>query len=114
MYEQYQDYIKSKGFDLQHLNGKLFPFFDMLKQDLINKHGECKIDISDYVRVESFMQRINTKVNGQSVNIYADSRVSKTFRKVYSEYQSIARILEVDNEEILVGEFGASDTWQEE
>lgn len=114
VYEQYQDYIQSKGFDLQHLNGKLFPFFDMLRQDLINKYGECKLDISDYVRVESFMQRINTKVNGQSVNIYSDSSVSKTFRKVYSEYQSLVSILEFDEEESLLGEMEAAAAWQEE
>ncbi|TLS54127.1 hypothetical protein FE782_01920 [Paenibacillus antri] len=114
VFEQYQDYIISKGFDLQHLNGKLFPFFDMLKQDLINKHGECKMDISDYVRVESFMQRINTKVNGQSVNIYSDSRVSQTFRKVYSEYESLLSSMECDNDEQLLGEMEVAAAWQGE
>lgn len=112
VYDQYQDYINSKGFDLQHLNGKLFPFFDMLKQDLINKYGECKIDISDYVRVESFMQRINSKVNGQSVNIYSDTHVSRTFRKAYSEYQSLLNT--IDSDELLLGESEVAVSWQDE
>ncbi len=95
VYEQYKDYIEERGFDLQHLNGKLFPFFDLLKEQMIAKYGDCKLEISDYVRVESFMQRINTKVMGQSVNIYGDTRVSSIFRKAYSEYQSILQGVEI-------------------
>jgi hypothetical protein len=89
VYEQYRSYIEEHGYDLHHLNGKLFPFFPMLRDQMRMKHPEYDIEISDYVRVESFMQRINSKINGKSVNIYADTRVSSTFRKVYSEYESL-------------------------
>lgn len=89
VYEQYRPYIEEHGFDLHHLNGKLFPFFPMLRDQMKMKHPEYEIEIADYVRVESFMQRVNSKINGQSVNIYADTKVSSTFRKIYSEYESI-------------------------
>lgn len=89
VYEEYLPYIEEHGFDLHHLNGKLFPFFPMLRDQMKMKHPEYEIEIADYVRVESFMQRVNSKIHGQSVNIYADTKVSSTFRKTYSDYQSI-------------------------
>lgn len=89
VFEMYQDYINEQGFDLQHLNGKLFPFFQMLKDQNKNKNPQYDLKISDYLRIESFMHRINTKVQGESVNIYANSTVASAFRKAYGEYESI-------------------------
>lgn len=89
VFEQYRPYIDEHGYDLHHLNGKLFPFFPMLQKQMKMKHPEYEVEIADYVRVESFMQRVNSKINGQSVNIYADTKVSSTFRKVYSNYESV-------------------------
>lgn len=89
VFDMYQDYIEDNGFDLQHLNGKLLPFYYYLKDQLAEKNGKYDLKIEDYTRLESFMQRINTKVLGGSVNIYGDSKVSNTFRKVFGEYKSI-------------------------
>lgn len=89
VYEMYRDYIEEHGYDLQHLNGKLFPFFHMVKEQMKLKYPERELEIVDYMRVEGFMQRVNTKVHGESVNVYGDSSVAKTFRKAYSEYESV-------------------------
>ncbi|CAG7644664.1 hypothetical protein PAESOLCIP111_04764 [Paenibacillus solanacearum] len=91
VYEQYRLYIEEHHFDLHHLNGKLFPFFPMLREQMKMKHPEYEIEIADYVRVESFMQRVNSKINGQSVNIYADTKVASTFRQTYSKYESFIK-----------------------
>lgn len=89
VYKMYQDYINEHGYDLQHLNGKLFPFFHMLKEQHKLKYPDQDLEFTDYLRVESFMQRVNTKVHGESVNVYGDTRVAGTFRKAYSEYEPI-------------------------
>lgn len=89
VYEMYKDYIEEHGYDLQHLNGKLFPFFHMIKEQAKLRHPERELEVSEYMRVESFMQRVNTKVRGESVNVFADSPVANVFRKAFSEYESI-------------------------
>ncbi|WP_062239020.1 radical SAM protein [Fictibacillus sp. FJAT-27399] len=89
VFDMYQDYISENDFDLQHLNGKLLPFFNYLKKQLKDKDPDRDLKIEDYTRLESFMQRINTKVLGGSVNIYGETKVANTFRKVYGNYQSI-------------------------
>jgi radical SAM superfamily enzyme YgiQ (UPF0313 family) len=91
VFEEYREYFDEHGFDLQHLNGKLFPMFHLLKQQKEKENPNIEFKITDYLRLESFMQRLNIKINGQSVNIYADTKVSRTFRKVFSDYQSILR-----------------------
>jgi radical SAM superfamily enzyme YgiQ (UPF0313 family) len=89
VFDMYQDYIQENGFDLQHLNGKLLPFYNYLRDQMAENNREFDLKIEDYTRLESFMQRINTKVLGGSVNIYGDSKVSNTFRKVFGEYESV-------------------------
>lgn len=89
VYEQYRSFIEENGLDLQHLNGKLLPFFSILKEDFENRNPQMTLEISDYLRLESFMQRLNTKVGGEAVNVYTDSRVANTFREVFGDYQSI-------------------------
>jgi hypothetical protein len=89
VYDQYRDYIEQNNLDLQHLNGKLFPFFPLLKENFEKVHPDMTLELSDYLRLESFMQRLNTKISGEAVNIYTDSKVANTFRKVFGEYQPV-------------------------
>ncbi|WP_246943463.1 radical SAM protein [Bacillus pinisoli] len=89
VFDMYQDYIQENGFDLQHLNGKLLPFYNYLRDQMAETNSGYDLKIEDYTRLESFMQRINTKVLGGSVNIYGDSKVSNSFRKVFGEYESV-------------------------
>ncbi|PWK13472.1 radical SAM protein [Tumebacillus permanentifrigoris] len=89
VFDMYKDYIEEHGYDLQHLNGKLFPFFHMLREQARLRYPERELEFSDYLRVETFMQRINTKVQGESVNIFADSSVANVFRQAFSEYKPI-------------------------
>ncbi|WP_027416645.1 radical SAM protein [Aneurinibacillus terranovensis] len=93
VYKDYEWFIREKGYDLHHLNGKLFPFFPLIQEQMKMKYPQYELDISDYLRVEALMQRINTKILGQSVNICGDTKVSKIFRKTYSEYKSIVSTL---------------------
>lgn len=89
VYEQYKEFIESNNLDLQHLNGKLLPFFKILKTDFENMYPDKKLELSDYQRLESFMQRLNTKISGEAVNIYDNTSVSTTFRKVFGNYKSV-------------------------
>jgi radical SAM superfamily enzyme YgiQ (UPF0313 family) len=91
VYEMYRDYIEEHGFDLQHLNGKLFPFLHMLKEQHERKYPDNSLEVTDYLRLETFMQRLNSKVKGESVNIYGESKVATLFRKSYSEYESVLK-----------------------
>lgn len=79
IFNDYADYIKHKNFDLQHLNGKLFPFFDL------NKTIDSRITFDDYIRLESLMMRLNTKVKSQSFDISGDNPVPVLFRKILYE-----------------------------
>ena len=55
MYEQYESYLMDEmGFDLHHLNGKLYPF---LKYNF----ERTAIRLSDYVALESLAFRLNAK-----------------------------------------------------
>jgi len=77
MFEMYQDYVDKKGFDLQHLNGKLLPFLDYNRErhypDLTHR---------DYTALEGLMWRLNAKVRAKSLDLGSDRPVSKTFREV--------------------------------
>lgn len=80
MFEMYQDYIEEKGFDLQHLNGKLLPFLDY------NRRKYKGLSARDYFALEGLMWRINAKVRAESFNLGAGGRVSRAFRKVLASY----------------------------
>jgi hypothetical protein len=74
MFEMYRDYIKDKGFDLQHLNGKLLPFLDY------NRRIYKDLSHRDYFALEGLMWRLNAKVRSESFDIGGGGRVSTAFR----------------------------------
>jgi radical SAM superfamily enzyme YgiQ (UPF0313 family) len=79
MFEMYRDYIEGKGFDLQHLNGKLLPFLDY------NRRIYKELSHRDYFALEGLMWRLNAKVRSESFNIGGFSKVSQAFRRALME-----------------------------
>ena len=80
MFEDYRSYIEDKGFDLQHLNGKLLPFLDY------NRRKYEDLSVRDYAALESLMWRLNTKVRQESFDLGGATQVSQKFRQVFSSY----------------------------
>ena len=81
MFEIYRDYLEEKGFDFQHLNGKLLPFLDY------NRRKYPELSPKDYFALEGLMWRVNAKVRSESFNLGGESRVSQAFRDVFNSYQ---------------------------
>lgn len=79
LFETYKPYIQEKGFDFQHLNGKLLPFLDY------NKRKYPKLSPKDYFAIEGFMWRLNSKVKAESFNLGGAGKVAKAFRNVFAE-----------------------------
>lgn len=82
MFDLYRGYIEEKGFDLQHLNGKLLPFLDY------NRQKYAGLSHSDYYALEGLMWRLNAKVRRNSFNIGGPDRVATFFRNIYNSYTS--------------------------
>jgi radical SAM superfamily enzyme YgiQ (UPF0313 family) len=84
MFEQYRDYLFDEmGFDLHHLNGKLYPF---LKFNF-ERRG---IRLEDYVALESLAFRLNTKAIGQTFALDSGNRVYDALRRVLAEEEQMA------------------------
>lgn len=77
LFDQYRSYIADKGFDLQHLNGKLLPFLDY------NRRLYPTLSVSDYNTIESLMWRLNAKVRNASFDLGSTGRVAEAFRDVF-------------------------------
>jgi radical SAM superfamily enzyme YgiQ (UPF0313 family) len=82
MFEMYRDYIEEKGFDFQHLNGKLLPFLDY------NRKKYPSLSPKDYFALEGLMWRINAKVRSESFNFGGAGRVSSAFREVFATFST--------------------------
>jgi radical SAM superfamily enzyme YgiQ (UPF0313 family) len=80
MFEIYREYLEEKGFDFQHLNGKLLPFLDY------NRRKYPDLSARDYFALEGLMWRVNAKVRSESFNFGGESRVSQAFRDVFMTY----------------------------
>ena len=83
IFEQYRPYMESKGFDLQHLSGKLLPFLDY------NKEKYPELSHRDYYALEGLMWRLNAKVRSASFDIGGKSRVPNVFRESLFSYESV-------------------------
>lgn len=83
MFEQYREYLfEEMGFDLHHLNGKLYPF-------LRYNFGRKGIRLEDYVALESLAFRLNAKAMGQTFQLAPDNRVYQALRKVLAERDGV-------------------------
>lgn len=80
MYGEYGDYLfEEMAYDLHHLNGKLFPFFEF------NRRRHPMLDVQDYIDLEALMFRLNAQATGGTFNIGGDGRVARAFRRELRE-----------------------------
>jgi radical SAM superfamily enzyme YgiQ (UPF0313 family) len=79
MFEQFEEYLLGEmGFDLHHLNGKLYPF---LKYNAARK----KIRLEDYVALESLAFRLNAKTIGTTFRLDPSNSVYTSLRRVLAK-----------------------------
>lgn len=78
LYRDYLGYFQQMGLDLQHLNGKLFPFLRL------NQETTPGVTLQDYLDLESLMFRVNAQAVRGTFNIGGESQVAVAFRKVLS------------------------------
>ena len=83
MFEMYRDYIENKGFNFQHLNGKLLPFLDY------NRRKYEGLSERNYYAIQGLMWRLNAKVRSESFNLGGDGRVASNFRSVLLNYDEV-------------------------
>ena len=84
MFEQYQEYLFDEmGFDLHHLNGKLYPFLKYNSQ----RKG---VRLADYVALESLAFRLNAKTMGQTFQLNSTNAVYCAFRRVLAAHDNVA------------------------
>ncbi len=80
MFEQFEYYLfEEMGFDLHHLNGKLYPF---LKYNY-DRHG---IALADYVALESLAFRLNARAKGQTFQLNSANAVYQALRRVLAAH----------------------------
>jgi len=80
IYNEYKDYLfNEQGLDLQHLNGKFFPFFEY------NKGLNPELSLQDYLDLEAFMFRLNAQAVRGTFDIGGKSKVANTFRQVLQQ-----------------------------
>jgi hypothetical protein len=83
MFEQFEDYLFGEmGFDLHHLNGKLYPF-------LRYNYLRHRIRLADYVALESLAFRLNAKTIGQTFKLDSDNAVYCSLRRVLASAEGV-------------------------
>jgi hypothetical protein len=82
IYDTYKAYIAQKGFDLQHLNGKLLPFLDY------NRRKYPSLSHRDYWAIEGLMWRLNAKVRNESFDLGGAGNVPSAFRNAILTHRS--------------------------
>jgi radical SAM superfamily enzyme YgiQ (UPF0313 family) len=93
MFEQHEEYLfQEMGFDLHHLNGKLYPFlhYNYLRRG---------IRVEDYVALESLAFRLNAKTLSQTFQLDAGNAVYAALRRVLADHDRVgcpAPLTEVD------------------
>lgn len=103
MFEQFEEYLfEEMGFDLHHLNGKLYPF-------LRYNHLRKGIRLADYVALESLAFRLNAKTIGQTFKLDYSNAVYSALRRVLAEADglhcpaAVSAVDDADTLEVAVG-----------
>jgi len=77
LYEENQGYLFDEmGFDLHHLNGKLFPFFEL------NRRRFPELTVQDYLDLEALMFRLNAQAVRGTFDVGGKSEVARAFRRM--------------------------------
>jgi len=69
LYESYEWFFKEKGYGLEDLNGRLFPFWEL-----------NKIKPSDYIDLLRLMYSFHTQLHGRAFDLLGDSLVPRLVR----------------------------------
>ena len=81
LYEQYEEYLHGEmGFDLHHLNGKLYPF-------LRYNAERSGIRLEDYVALESLAFRLNARTFATTFQLSRDNAVYRSLRRAVAAKQ---------------------------
>lgn len=81
MYEEHRKYLHDDmGFDLQHLNGKLYPYLEY-------NYEKKGITLRDYLGLESLMYRLNAKAKGQSFHFEPENRVYRSLQNIFQRLE---------------------------
>jgi hypothetical protein len=84
IFEQFKEYLLDEmGFDLHHLNGKLYPF-------LAYNAALSGVALSDYEALESLAFRLNAKTMGKTFQLDASNSVYRALRNVLAQQEGIA------------------------
>ena len=76
LYEECRGYLFDEmGFDLQQLNGKLFPFLEF------NRQRFPELTVQDYLDLEALMFRVNAQAIRGTFDVGGKSKISMAFRK---------------------------------
>jgi hypothetical protein len=99
MYEDQKEYLHgTRGYDLQHLNGKLYPYLEY-------NYEKTGITLRDYLGLESLMFRLNAKAKGESFHFVPENRVFTALQKLFG------RLVE-DKDALLASPSHAEQAWQ--
>jgi radical SAM superfamily enzyme YgiQ (UPF0313 family) len=74
LYAEYRGYLDEMGFDLHHLNGKLFPFLEF------NRRHFSELTVQDYLDLEALMFRVNAQAVRGTFDVGGESQISSAFR----------------------------------
>jgi len=75
LYEEHRGYLRDEmGFDLQHLNGKMFPFLEF------NRRRHPELAVQDYLDLEALMFRLNAQAVRGTFDVGGEGKVSMVFR----------------------------------
>src|SRR6185312_5379266 len=84
MFEQFESYLFDEmGFDLHHLNGKLYPF-------LSYNARKSNVTLADYVGLESLAFRLNAKTFGQTFPLDGTNGVYAALRRVVAKSNGVS------------------------
>ena len=84
IYEQFEEYLfEHMGFDLHHLNGKLYPF-------LKYNHQRQGVRLADYVALESLAFRLNAKTLGRTFPLSGGNAAYEGLRRVLAKHDERA------------------------
>jgi hypothetical protein len=102
MFEQFEQYLLGEmGFDLHHLNGKLYPF-------LKYNYDRRGIRLEDYVALESLAFRLNAKTIGQTFQLDAGNAVYSALRRVLARHEGLECAESVSQEKSAAPELRAA------
>lgn len=87
MFNEYKAVYEEKGFDLQHLNGKLLPFLEYNQRFIKDKYrGRYEVKAEDYIDLEAFMFRTNAQARNGTFDLGSESKVATAFRQTVVGY----------------------------